>query len=107
MPKAPIKGSLPVCMRGGTLRLGMDEVKSAVRQKTVYGVITASDISKKSLKEIAYCCGREDVPLYSAQMTADEIGAALGKVYAVIGVADRGFMGSMEKSLEKINYSKE
>lgn len=102
-----ISGLLTICRRAGKLVLGMDEVKSACRGKRAFGVIIASDLSAKSFKEIAFVCGEEAVPLYRSDMSMDDIGAALGKVYGIIAVADNGFMKAAAKKLTKVNYNEE
>lgn len=102
-----ILGLLTICRRAGKLILGMDEVKSACRSGKVNGVIAASDLSAKSFKEIAFVCSEEEVPLYSCDMTMDDIGAALGKVYGILAVADSGFMKAAAKKLTKVNYNEE
>lgn len=99
---ADITGSLSMCRRAGKLTLGMDEVKNACRGRRACGVLVASDISKKSLREIGYVCATEEVAIYDTEMTMDEIGACLGKVYAIIAVTDSGFMKSMAKKLKKL-----
>lgn len=102
-----ISGLLTICRRAGKLVLGMDEVKSACRSGKAKGVLITSDISAKSFKEIAFVCGEEEIPLYRCDMTMDDIGAALGKVYGIIAVADSGFMKAAAKKLTKVNYNEE
>ncbi len=82
--------------------MGMDEVKSACRSGKACGVITAKGLSQKSFKEIAFTCAEEMVPLYKTDMTMDDIGAALGKVYGIIAISDKGFMKAAAKKLTLI-----
>lgn len=100
---ADIKGSLSMCRRAGRLTVGMDEVKNACKAGRAYGVLAASDISKKTLKEIKYVCATEGVKLYGAGLTMDEIGDCLGKRYGILAVTDSGFMKSMAKNTEEID----
>lgn len=102
-----ITGLLTICRRAGKLVLGMDEVKSACRNGKAYGVMIASDLSEKSFQEIAYVCDEESVPMYRLGMSKEDVGAALGKVYGIIAVADNGFMKAAAKKLTKVNYDKE
>ncbi len=97
-----ISGLISICCRAGKLIMGMDEVKSACRAGKACGVITACDLSPKSFKEIAFTCAEETVPLYKTTMTMDDIGAALGKVYGIIAMADKGFMKAAAKKLTPI-----
>lgn len=99
---ADISGILTMCRRAGKLTLGMDEVKNACKNGKALGVLVATDVSPKSLKEIAFVCEMEDVALYSAGMTMDEIGSALGKCFGIIAVNDAGFMKSMAKKINRL-----
>lgn len=94
-----ISGTLTICRRAGKLITGMDEVKSACRSGKAFGVLLASDLSPKSRKEILFVCESENIPAYDIDMTMNDVGAALGKVFGIIAVADRGFMKSIEKRL--------
>ncbi len=102
---ADISGTLSMARRAGKLVLGMDEVKNACRGKRACGVLAAKDVSPKTLKEIKFVCASEGTRLYNADMTMDEVGACLGKVYGIIAVTDRGFMRSMAKKLQEIDLS--
>ncbi len=99
---ADISGSLTMCRRAGKLTVGTDEVKNACRAGRACGVLVASDVSPKTLKEIKFVCGTESVSLYGAEMTMDEIGNCLGKRFGVMAVTDSGFMKAMAKKLNKI-----
>ncbi len=103
---ADITGTLTMCRRAGKLVLGMDEVKNACKGGRAFGVLAASDISPKSLKEIKYVCAMEGVKLYHAGMTMDEIGSCLGKCFGIVAVTDSGFMKSMAKKLTQIELEK-
>lgn len=97
-----IKGLITICLKAGKLVMGMDEVKSACRAGKACGVITAEGISQKSFKEIAFTCAEEGVPLYKTDMTMNDMGAALGKVYGIIAIADKGFMKAAAKKLTPV-----
>ncbi len=88
-----------MCRRAGKLVLGMDEVKNACKGGRAFGVLAASDVSAKTLKEIKYVCAMESVKLYGTGMTMDEIGSCLGKCFGILAVTDSGFMRSMAKKL--------
>ncbi len=97
-----ITGLITICRRAGKLVMGMDEVKAACRAGKACGVITVCDLSPKSFKEIAFTCAEETVPLYKTDMTMDDMGAALGKVYGIIAIADKGFMKAAAKKLTPV-----
>lgn len=88
--------------RAGKLTVGMDEVKNACRGQRAFGVLVASDVSLKSLKEIKFVCLSENVPLYDSGMTMDQIGGCLGKRFGILAVTDAGFMKSMAKKIAQI-----
>ena len=87
-------GLLSMCRKAGKLKLGMDMVKVVV--------LTASDFSPKSLKEVKFTCNRENVPVYSLEMSMDDILYGLGKKVGVIAVTDSGFAKSCVKDLKQI-----
>ncbi len=99
---ADISGTLTMCRRAGKLVLGMDEVKNACKGGRAFGVLVASDVSAKTFKEIKFVCGTENVSLYGAEMTMDEIGNCLGKRFGILAVTDSGFMKAMAKKLKRI-----
>ena len=95
-------GLITMCRKAGKLQMGMDLVKDSCREKNAKGVFVASDFSKKSLKEIKFVCLTENIPLYSLNLTMDEIWADLGKRVGVIAICDKGFFKSCIKGLEQI-----
>ncbi len=103
---ADILGLLTICRKAGKLVLGTDEVKTACRNGKALGVVTVSDFSQKSFKEISFVCSCEGVPLYKSEHTLNDMGDALGKVYGVFAVTDSGFMKSFAKKLQKVELPK-
>lgn len=102
---ADISGLITICRKAGKLVMGMDETKNACRSGRALGVIAASDLSAKSLKEISFVCASEGVPLYKADMTMDEIGMSLGKTFGILAVTDSGFMKACAKKLVRIELT--
>lgn len=98
-----ISGLLTICRKAGKLVLGMDEVKSCCRCGRAVLVLTASDLSEKSLKEISYVCGETKTPVICAGMTLDEIGLSLGKVFGIMAITDQGFAKAAAKKLSAAN----
>lgn len=95
-------GLLSMCRKAGKLKLGMDMVKSSCKSGEAVVVLTASDFSPKSLKEVKFTCNRENVPVYSLEMSMDDILYGLGKKVGVIAVTDSGFAKSCVKDLKQI-----
>lgn len=98
---ADITGTLSMCRRAAKLICGTDEVKSACQRKTAFLVLTASDFSEKSKKEISRVCLREKIPLLTIAETMDDIGGAIGKRFGVMAVTDKGFAGAITKKLNQ------
>lgn len=92
--------TLGLCRRAGMLISGFDavcdEIKKPKNSKNrVYGVITASDISGKTLKEVKFVCDRYGVRLYSASANMEEIKSVLGKRTGIIAILDEGLFVSL------------
>lgn len=78
------------------LSYGMNAVKYAINSGKSKLVLTASDISPKSRKEIDYYCEKSNVkhiPLESIDMGT--VSAAVGRKCGIISVNDLGFADSI------------
>lgn len=97
---------LTICVKAGKTVKGFDTVCEAVKNGTAACVMTASDISEKSLKETAFVCGKYDIPIIETGLTKEELRGFLGKQTAVLGVCDKGFADGFRKiaETEKNNY---
>lgn len=96
---ADIKGTLSICRRAGKLIGGMDEVKNSVRRREARVVLTASDFSEKSRKEIERLCGSLNIPLFNISENMDDIGYCVGKRYGVMSICDAGFAKAVREKL--------
>ena len=83
--------TLGLCMRAGKLNFGFETVKSAVLGGTVHLLMTASDLSPKTAKEVAFLADKHAVTLLSLPVTMDEMKFAMGKKTGVLAVTDEGF----------------
>lgn len=88
---------LTMCMKAGKTVKGFDSACDAVKNRTAYCVLTASDTSEKTVKEIDFICRKYSVPLIRTELSKDEIGQLCGKVTAVIAVCDKGFADGFAK----------
>lgn len=82
---------LTICIKAGKTVKGFDSVCTAMKEGKAECVLTASDISEKSLKETAFMCGKYNTALVKTQLTKEETGRFTGKQTAVIAVCDKGF----------------
>lgn len=96
-------GLLSICRKAGRSKLGMDIAKSACETGEARAVFTALDLSERSLREIRFCCAKNEVPIYKLGMTMEQIAVALGKRAGIIAVTDAGFAKSLAKGAEDIS----
>ncbi|MDE5582141.1 MAG: ribosomal L7Ae/L30e/S12e/Gadd45 family protein [Ruminococcus sp.] len=82
---------LTICIKAGKTVKGFDSVCDAVKNGNVSCVLTASDISQKTLKEINFLCNRYSVPVLDTELSKEETAFLCGKSTAVIAVCDKGF----------------
>lgn len=89
--------TLGLCRRAGKLIYGFDPVCEEIKKpkSKVCGVVAASDISEKTLKEIKFICDRYGIRLFSADADMEEIKAVLGKRTGVIAILDEGLFVSL------------
>ena len=82
---------MSLAMKAGRLMWGFDTVVSGIKAAKVELVVTASDISAKSLKELEFFCKAQKTPLYKIELKSEELWYALGRNTKILGVADKGF----------------
>jgi ribosomal protein L30E len=75
----------------------VEEIKSP--KNKVCGVLTASDLSEKTKKEVRFECGRAGITVNEIPETLDELKGITGKRAGVIAVLDEGLYGSIVKSI--------
>lgn len=83
--------TLSLSMRAKKLLYGFDTVKEGVLDGRVSLLLTASDLSAKTVKEVAYLAGKHNLPHLLLPKCMEEIAGIIGKKTGVIGIADRGF----------------
>lgn len=87
---SPLFNKLSVARRAGFVESGFDRVKDAVNGGKSALVITAADISPKTLKEVKFFSSAK-VTVLESKHTKEEFGEALGIYAAVFSVNDQGF----------------
>ena len=83
--------TLSLSMRAKKLLYGFDTVKEGVQNGSVKLLLTASDLSAKTVKEVAYLAGKHNLPHLPLDKTMEEVAGTIGKKTGVIGMADQGF----------------
>lgn len=94
---------LTICRKAGKLIMGFDAVKEALPEGKVYCILTASDLSPKSLKELTFFSSKAEVPvpIYNMKLTMDDLWSASGRRTGIIAVCDEGFGKALAKLTEE------
>ena len=88
---------LTICIKAGKAIKGFDSAKEAVMNNKAYCILTASDASPKTIKEISFFSERNNVPVIVTELEKSDIGRLSGKDTAVIAVCDKGFSEGFSK----------
>lgn len=90
-----LAGLLGMCRRAGKLTTGFDAVTALAAEGRAALVLTASDLSEKTGKELRFALARTaaPVPTLTAALTKEELGRATGflKPVGILSTADEGF----------------
>ena len=82
---------LTICRKAGKLEMGFDPMKEALAGGKAHTVITASDISQKTEKEVRFFADKKNVTVKKAAFTIDEVYMRLGKRAGILTICDGGF----------------
>ena len=83
-----ISQNLGLCRKAGALVFGFDAVVEAMRKHKAFGVMTTTDISPKTLKEIRFHADKYNVNVYDIPVNMEEMRAILGKPAGVLAITD-------------------
>lgn len=92
-----LTGILSICRKAGKMELGFAPMKEALAGGKVRGVVTASDISPKTLKEVQFYCQKAKVSVCPVPLTMEMFGGAVGRKAAVAAILDAGFFDRIEQ----------
>ncbi len=90
--------TLGLAMRAGKLLYGFDTVKGAVNDGKVFLLLTASDLSEKSVKEVRFLALRHGIPCLPLSRTQAELARSIGKLTGTLAVTDQGLSRSLLKA---------
>ena len=82
--------TMGLARKAGKLVYGYDTVKDAIRKRRAVLVLTALDLSAKTLSNVEFMC-REKVRHIAIERTMEQLSAAVGKAAGVVAVVDEGF----------------
>ncbi len=88
-----------LCRRAGRLAIGFDAATQGLSAPKAAGIVLASDVSRKTEKEVLFCAEKYNKEVLHAGFTMDEAKNALGKRAGVFLVCDAGLFGSIKASL--------
>lgn len=91
--------ALGLCKRAGRLVFGFETVKNAMQKCEAEIVFSATDLSAKTAKELAFLCETYEVEHIKTQYDMQNLGASIGKVTGIIAVTDSGFAKMLKQKL--------
>lgn len=94
--QTPSLSLLTVCRKAGRLVLGFDAVCDAAKSGKAVCLLTASDASPKTRKELLFRC---KLPCYTLDADCETLEHMLGRRTAVLAVCDAGFAHRFETLL--------
>ncbi len=85
--------NIGLCRKAGFVIFGFDAVKKemAAPNNKVFGIVTASDLSAKSLKEIRFEADKYGKPVEQITASMSELEQVLNKRTGIIAILDEGF----------------
>ncbi len=93
--------TLGLCRRAGKIVFGFDAVCDEMKkpQSKVSGIVTAKDISAKSLKEVRFVADKYGTEVFVSEESMDDFKSVTGKRTGIIAILDNGLYKSLtEKS---------
>ncbi|WP_294752317.1 ribosomal L7Ae/L30e/S12e/Gadd45 family protein [uncultured Ruminococcus sp.] len=95
---------LGICLRAGKAVKGFDSAVEAAKNGLAHCILTASDTSEKTRKEVGFYCEKFGIKHLPADVSKSEIGRLCGKETGVIAVTDKGFSDGFEKIISEISH---
>ncbi|MDE5754091.1 MAG: ribosomal L7Ae/L30e/S12e/Gadd45 family protein [Oscillospiraceae bacterium] len=100
-PVQKLRNILSICRKANKISLGFAPILESLQTGSVCGVLTSSDISKKTLKEVYYACEKKHIPVCPVPLTMTEIGMITGRKAAVAAILDQGFFERIRQLCEE------
>lgn len=91
MKMSKLMNLLTICRKAGQLELGFDPMKEALSAGKACAVITASDLSPKTEKEVRFFADKNNVPTAKSEITLDEAYRGFGKKAGIFTICGSGF----------------
>ncbi|MDE5883760.1 MAG: ribosomal L7Ae/L30e/S12e/Gadd45 family protein [Oscillospiraceae bacterium] len=100
-PAQKLHNILSICRKANQISLGFAPMMESLKAGSVCGVLTSSDISKKTCKEVYFACEKKQIPVCSVNLTMTEIGMITGRKAAVAAILDQGFFDRIRQLCEE------
>ena len=100
--KRNLLSTLGLCKKAGKLAEGFEPVIEVTRGGEACLILTANDLSPKSEKEIVRVAESCGVAHLCAQVSMDELHAALGKRAGILAITDQGLAQTIRSKAEKL-----
>lgn len=96
-------GMLGFAMRAGKVVIGAEQVIAKLKDKAVRLVLLSESASENTKKRLTYKCEFYKKEIREINITAEELGRLLGKLYApaVVAITDEGFANEIIKALTR------
>lgn len=91
--------ALGLCKRADRLVFGFETVKNAVLRGEAEIIFSATDLSAKTQKELAFLCETYEIEHIDTKYDMHTLGGGIGKVTGIIAVTDIGFAKLLKQKL--------
>ena len=87
---------LTICNKAGKLCFGFDATVKSVNENKTHLILTASDLSPKTLKELEFKT-QNKIRIINIDFDMDTISCYLGKKTGIISINDKGFAKAINR----------
>lgn len=94
-----LRALLGFARKAGRLAVGTAKATESVKRGRSKLVLTASDISAKSAKEMRFICEKHGVTARTTALNIDEITASIGTRAGILSIEDEGFAAAVIENL--------
>lgn len=91
-----LSSTISLARRAGAVVYGFDAVIAAAKKRTVKLILTAADLSPKTLKELRYYLKDVDIKILLTPLCMDEVAVHMGKRTGILGITDPEFAKKAE-----------
>lgn len=94
-----ILNTIAFARKAGQTTLGFDAVVIAAQKGTLKLILTADDLSAKTLKELNFKLKDNSTPILAIPISMDEVAFKIGKRTGIIGLMEAGFAKKVKSLL--------